>query len=136
MMRPPTSVNYTTGIQWSLKVPTTLNGQAISPALSIAKVTPDVILLRSAPNLVTQASMGYAVEAGFDALTGAQLWITNRTIPLYQSISVLAARDGYYVTHNQDTNEAYGFSLETGTQLWGPVKLQGNALSTLTRSVI
>jgi len=78
--------------------------------------------------------MGYSVEAGFDALTGAQLWITNRTIPQYQSISVLAARDGYYVTHNQDTNEAYGFSMETGKQLWGPVKLQGNALSCLTRS--
>jgi hypothetical protein len=134
MMRPPTSVNYTKGNQWSVKVPTTLNGKDISPALSIAKVTNEVILLRSAPNFVTQASMGYAVEAGFDALTGAQLWITNRTIPQYQSISVLAARDGYYVTHNQDTNEAYGFSLETGKQLWGPVKLQGNALSCLMRS--
>ena len=134
MMRPPTSVNYTKGTQWSVTVPTTLNDKAISPALSISKVTPEVILLRSAPNLVTQASMGYSVEAGFDALTGAQLWITNRTIPQYQSISVLAARDGYYVTHNQDTNEAYGFSLETGTQLWGPVKLQGNALSCLMRA--
>jgi hypothetical protein len=134
MMRPPTSVNYTQGTQWSVPIPTTLNGQAISPALSIAKVTPEVILLRSAPNLVTQASMGYSVEAGFDALTGNQLWITNRTIPLYQSISVLCARDGYYVTHNQDTNEAYGYSLETGKQLWGPIKLEGNALSTLTRS--
>ena len=134
MMRPPTSVNYTKGTQWNVTVPTTLNGKAISPALSISKVTPEVILLRSAPNLVTQASMGYAVEAGYDALTGAQLWIINRTIPQYQSMSVLCARDGYYVTHNQDTNEAYGFSLETGQQLWGPVKLQGNALSTLMRS--
>ena len=124
MMRPPTSVNYTQGTQWSVTIPTTLNGQAISPALSIAKVTPEVILLRSAPNLVTQASMGYSVEAGFDALTGNQLWITNRTIPQYQSISVLCARDGYYVTHNQDTNEAYGYSLETGKQLWGPIKTQ------------
>lgn len=134
MMRPPTSVNYTKGTQWSVTVPTTLNDKAISPALSISKVTPEVILLRSAPNVVTQSSAGYAVEAGFDALTGAQLWITNRTIPQYQSIAVLCARDGYYVTHNQDTNEAYGFSIETGKQLWGPVKLQGNALSCLTRS--
>jgi hypothetical protein len=134
MMRPPTSVNYTKGTQWNVTLPTTLNGQTISPALSISKVTYKVILLRSAPNFVTQSSMGYAVEAGYDAITGAQLWITNRTIPQYQSMSVLCARDGYYITHNQDTNEAYGFSLQTGQQLWGPVKLQGNALSTLQRS--
>lgn len=134
MMRPPTTVNYTKGAQWNVTVPTTLNGLAISPALSISKVTSDVILLRSAPNLVTQSSLGYAVEAGYDALTGAQLWITNRTIPKYQSMSVLNARDDVYVTHNQDTNEAYGFSLKTGAQLWGPVALKGNAISTLMRS--
>ena len=134
MMRPPTTVNYTKGAQWNVTVPTTLNGLAISPALSISKVTSDVILLRSAPNIVTQSSSGYAVEAGYNALTGAQLWITNRTIPKYQSMSVLCARDDIYVTHNQDTNEAYGFSLKTGAQLWGPVALKGNAISTLMRS--
>jgi hypothetical protein len=134
MMRPPTTVNYTKGAQWNVTVPTTLNGLAISPALSISKISSDVILLRSAPNIVTQSSAGYAVEAGFDSLTGAQLWITNRTIPRYQSMTVLCARDDVYVTHNQDTNEAYGFSLKTGDQLWGPVALKGNALSTLMRS--
>jgi hypothetical protein len=133
MMRPPTTVNYTKGAQWNVTVPTTLNGLAISPALSISRVTSDVILLRSAPNIVTQSSAGYAVEAGYNALTGAQLWITNRTIPQYQSMSVLCARDGIFVTHNQDTDEAYGFSLKTGAQLWGPVALKGNAISVLMR---
>ena len=131
--RPPTTVNYTKGAQWNVTLPTTLNGLAISPALSISRVTSDVILLRSAPLLVTQSSAGYAVEAGYDALTGAQLWITNRTIPMYQSMTVLCARDDIYVTHNQDTDEAYGFSLKTGAQLWGPVALKGNAISVLMR---
>jgi hypothetical protein len=133
MMRPPTTVNYTKGAQWNVTLPTTLNGLVISPPLSISRVTSDVILLRSAPNIVTQSSAGYAVEAGYNALTGVQLWITNRTIPQYQSMSVLCARDDVYVTHNQDTDEAYGFSLKTGAQLWGPVALKGNAISTLMR---
>jgi outer membrane protein assembly factor BamB len=131
--RPPTTVNYTKGDQWNVTLPTTLNGLTISPALSISRVTSDVILLRSAPNIVTQSSAGYAVEAGYDALTGAQLWITNRTIPMYQSMSVLCARDDIFVTHNQDTDEAYGFNLKTGGQLWGPVALKGNAISVLQR---
>ena len=48
-------------------------------------------------------------------------------------MTVLCARDDVFVTHNQDTDEAYGFSLKTGAQLWGPVALKGNAISTLMR---
>jgi hypothetical protein len=48
-------------------------------------------------------------------------------------MALLAAGEGYYVTHNKDTNEAYGFNIKTGEQIWGPVKLEGSALSTLSR---
>jgi hypothetical protein len=133
-IRPSGNINYTTGIQWSVPVPTTLNGQTISPALSIAARTPEAILLRSAPTVLTQSSSGYAVEMAYDTRTGAVLWgPANRTVPLYGDMSLLAAGQGVFVTHNKDTNEAYGFSITGGQQLWGPVQLPGSALSRLER---
>jgi len=52
-------------------------------------------------------------------------------LPLYDEVDFAAAGEGYYVRHNKDTNEAYGYSLTNGQQLWGPVQLPGNSLSTL-----
>ena len=102
--------------------------------LAIGARTPEVILLRTSPNFVSQASMGYQITAGIDAKTGQLLWGPfNQTIPSYQDIALLTARDGVYILHNKDTNEAYGYSLKTGQQLWGPVQLQGNAWSHIAR---
>jgi len=131
-IRPTGNNNYTAGIQWSIPINTTYNGNAIS--LSIAARTLDAVLLRNTPTVLTQASAGWAIEAAYNARTGALLWgPVNRTVPLYGDMSLLAAGEGYYVTHNKDTNEAYGFDITTGKQLWGPVQLEGSALSTLSR---
>ncbi len=131
ILRPSTVLNFTKGIQWTVKLPTTLAGNPIS--LSIAARTPDVILLRQAPNLVTQTSAGYAIDCGIDAHTGAILWgPKNQTLPLYGDMSLLNAKEGVYILHNKDTHELYGYSLTTGNKLWGPTKLPGTALSTLT----
>ncbi len=133
-IRPPATVNFSAGIQWSVRIPTQLNGVNISPAMSIAARTPEVILLRSAPTVAPQTAAGYSVEAGFNTKTGQLLWgPINRTLPAYQDVALLAARDGFYITHNKDTNEAYGYSLTNGQQLWGPVKLTGNAWSSISR---
>ncbi len=131
-IRPNGNINYTLGYQWSVPINTTYNGNPVS--MSVAARTFDGILLRSAPTLSTQISAGWAVEAAYDARTGDKLWgPINRTIPLYGDMALLAAGEGYYVTHNKDTNEAYGFNIKTGNQVWGPVKLEGSALSTLSR---
>jgi hypothetical protein len=131
-IRPSGNINYTRGYQWQVPVPTTLNNAAIS--LSISARTPEAILLRQTPTVLTQSSSGYAIEMAYDTRTGTKLWgPTNRTVPLYSDMSLLAAGEGYYVTHNKDTNEAYGFSITNGQQLWGPVKLPGSALSVLER---
>jgi hypothetical protein len=132
-IRPSGTINFSAGNQWTKPIPTTLAGNTISPALSIAARTPEVILLRSATTVASQASNGYQITAGFDARTGALLWgPLNQTLPMYQDISVLAARDGVYVLRNKDSDEVYGYSLTSGQKLWGPVKLPGNAWSTIT----
>jgi PQQ enzyme repeat. len=131
-IRPSGNINYSRGYQWSVPINTTYNGNPIS--LSIAARTLDGILLQYAPTLTTQTSAGWTIEAGYDARTGELLWgPVNRTVPIYGDMSMIAAGEGYYVTHNKDTNEAYGFDITTGDQLWGPVQLDGSALSTMSR---
>jgi hypothetical protein len=135
MIHPTGSYNFENGISWSVPLPTELNGIPIS--LSIAARTPEVILLRQTPSPIMwqEATLGYQITAGFNATTGELLWgPINHTIPALQDISIVAARDGYYVLHNKDTNEAWGYSLEDGNYKWGPVKLEGNAWSHLTHA--
>ena len=117
---------------WSVKLPTTLDGNNIS--LSIAARTPEVILMRDAPLIGGQVSVGYQVTAGYDAKTGAKLWgPINQTLAFGASTGVICARNGVYVLHNKDTDEAYGYSLTSGQRMWGPVKLPSNAWSCLMR---
>jgi hypothetical protein len=132
MLRPPTTVDFIKGTQWNVTLPTKLNVLAISPALGVSRVTSDVILLSSVPLDVVQASSGYGVFAGYDAHTGAQLWIQNMTLPIHDSISVVAANNDVFVMQDKDTDQAWGYSLLTGNKLWGPVDLPGNALSHLS----
>ncbi len=129
--RPTGNIDYSIGYEFSVPINTTYNGNPIT--LSIAARTFDGILLRYAPTITTQASAGWSIEAGYDARTGELLWgPVNRTVPMYSDLSVRAAGEGYYVTHNKDTNEAWCYDITTGKQVWGPVQLKGSALSTLT----
>ena len=133
-IRPSGTYEWDSGIEWSVPVPTQLNGVNIS--LGIGARTPEVILLRSAPSpgMFVELNYGYQITAGVDARTGEILWgPINQTLPALQDISLLAARDGVYILHNKDTNEAYGYSLEDGDKLWGPVALTGNAWSHIAR---
>jgi len=131
--RPSGSYDWSAGVVWSKPIPSTYNGVPIS--LSIAAATPEVILLRYAPGpgMFVSTSFGWQITCGVDAATGALLWgPINQTIPYLQDISLLAARDGVYVLGNKDTHEVYGYSLKNGQQLWGPVKLPGNAWSVIS----
>lgn len=120
--------------EWKTPLPTKFNGDNIS--LSISMVTPEVILMRQVPNSITYQGVtaGYQYMAGFDAKTGALLWgPVNQTLPAYEDTSVLCAREGYYVMHNKDRDLAWGYSLTTGQQVWGPVQLQGGGDSAVWR---
>jgi len=136
-IRPSGTYNWSTGIEWSVSLPTTVGSAPIGGSMGIAAITPEVILLRYAPSpgMFVELSYGYQITAGIDAKTGTLLWgPTNQTIPNLQDVAIIAAKDGVYVLHNKDTNEAYGYSLETGNLMWGPVKLPGNAWAVMSRS--
>lgn len=123
-IRPSGTKNWTDGVEWTVKLPA-----AVSQG-GIAVRSHDVIVIRYSPtyNQFSSLSYGSQVTAGFDAKTGTLLWgPKNQTIPKLQDVAVMSGNDDVYVLHNKDTNEAYGYSTRTGDQLWGPVKLVGNA---------
>ncbi len=145
-IRPSGNINYTRGYMWSVPIPTHIGGVRIydptntlkNPALSLARATNEVILLRAYGETMdtfsSQFGEGSVVECGMDAMTGQLLWgPVNRTMPRYHEVSILAAGEGYYVAQDKDTNEAYVYNLMTGKQIGGTIKLEGNALSTLSR---
>jgi hypothetical protein len=140
-VKPSGTYNFSAGIQYRNPIPTTLAGNPIS--LSLAAVsfgdlgakTSKIILLRSAGTVASQSSNGYQITAGYDALTGTLLWgPLNQTLPKYHDIAFMSARDGVYVLHDKDTNQAYGYSLTSGQKLWGPITLPGNAWSNIARA--
>jgi hypothetical protein len=128
--------NWPDAYEWEKPVPTELDGNALS--LSFAGVTREgVVLLRQTPTpgMFISLNLGWEVVAGMDAMTGELLWgPVNHTLPLMHDISIVAMGEGTYVLHDKDTDEAYGYSLEDGSLMWGPVELPGNAWSTITRS--
>lgn len=130
-IRPSGTKNWTEGIEWTVRLP-----EAVAQG-SVAARTHDVILVRYSPtyNMFSSLSYGSQVTAGFDAKTGQLLWgPKNQTIPKLHDVSIIGADDEVYVLHDKDTNEAYGYSLKNGNQLWGPVKLPGNAWDTISRA--
>jgi hypothetical protein len=135
LIRPSGTYNWSAGIEWSVPLPTELNGIPISLSLSVVSRDTLVVIQRPTPGMWVSLSYGYQIAAGYNATTGELLWgPVNQSIPYLQDVSVVAAGDGVYVLHNKDKNEAYGFSLTDGKQLWGPVKLVGNGWSTISRS--
>ena len=123
-MRPSGTKNWTDGVEWTVKLPAEISQGGI------AIRDHDVIVLRYAPtyNMFSSLSYGSQVTAGYNAKTGQLLWgPKNQTIPKLQDVAVMGAGKNTYVLHNKDTNEAYGYSMKNGNQIWGPVKLPGNA---------
>ncbi len=129
--------NFTAGNQWSVPIPTNISGVPIAGSLGIAARTPEVILMRYAAGAggFQELSFGYQVTAGIEAKTGKLLWgPINQTLPYLHDMALLTARNGVYILHDKDTDEAYGYSLTNGQKLWGPVKLPGNAWSSISRA--
>jgi hypothetical protein len=138
-IRPSGNINFTRGNQWQVVLPTNISGAAISPSLTIAGRSNDVILLRSysaeLSTFSTQFGGPYEVECGYNATNGQLLWgPVNRTdLPDFHEVSVIAVNEKYWVEHDKDTNQAYTYNMLTGQRIGSVITLPGNALSKLER---
>jgi len=132
--KPTGTYNFNIGIQWSVPVP------VANPNFGISSETNQGILLTSSPYLIgagmfaalSQYGGAYVDDIAYNPMTGAVLFgPTNQTLQSGHNYNLLAAGEGVYVRLDKDTDQAYGYSLSTGSRLWGPTQLVGNGLSTL-----
>ncbi|MGO8806888.1 MAG: PQQ-binding-like beta-propeller repeat protein [Candidatus Bathyarchaeia archaeon] len=134
--RPPQGaiLPFNAGIEWTVPIPTSLNGVAFPSGLALSSgtysttsisinsgVVPLVAL--GGPTGISGFNSGYIIEAGYSETTGQQLWIVNRTETPFTRVDFSQVGDGVYVEANQETGICIGYSITTGKQLWGPVTL-------------
>jgi len=118
-------IQFSAGLMWTVPLPTSLNGVALPSAsalpgtLAISSINSGVILMTDAGYTGEQFfQSGFQIEAGYNANTGAQIWITNRTETPFSRISIAAVGDSVYAVVNEETSTLVGYSLTTGTNLW------------------
>ena len=132
--RPPQGavIDFNLGIVWSEPLATSAGGVPIPPfSFSLGSVGADtagcinsgVVLLTDNFIYSGQAffNPGTILEAGYNANTGAQLWVVNRTETPYTRVDISAVSAGSFVEVNQDTFAATGYSVTTGQKLWNIV---------------
>jgi outer membrane protein assembly factor BamB len=126
--RPPmgATIDWSPGNQWRVPIATNISGVPIIPALSIAKISDDVVLMSTSTivGYVPGGSQtGYRIDAGYSAKTGQLLWgPINRTLTPFTNVGLSAAGEGVYTEYTQQSMTWVGYSLKTGEKLWGPTK--------------
>jgi hypothetical protein len=119
-------IPFSYGIQWSAPLATNISGVALPSNLGISStcIENGVILMSAAGSGGTGSfQVGFQIEAGYDATTGAQLWITNRTETPNTRLYTLPATAGNYAEVNYNTAVVNGYSMTTGQLAWGPITL-------------
>jgi hypothetical protein len=118
-------IPFSYGIMWSVPLPTRVSGNKIG-VMAISAINSGGILATFTNASMTSTAAtgsyqpGWQIEAGFNANTGAQLWITNRTEAPFTRLAMGSAEtgSGVYVEINNQVYTATGYSLSTGTKLW------------------
>ena len=126
----PTAGTYdwSKGIQWNVSVP------AVEGGISLAAIDLDSgYLLATSVQSFGSTSPGWQMQIGYDATTGEQLWVENRTTPVQGSINfgfMGPMKDGVYTTFTPEEFVWNGYNAATGEQMWGPsTSPVGNALN-------
>jgi outer membrane protein assembly factor BamB len=116
-------IDFSRGIMWTKPLPTNISGATFPSTLSVWTVVSDTVLMTSSSPAAGSFQGGFVIEAGFDAATGNQLWIVNRTYAPNTRLSSgssysMTFGDGVYVQYNFNTFIAYGYDVQTGALLW------------------
>jgi hypothetical protein len=137
--RPPqgATIDWRGGNQWIAPIATNISGAAINPALSISKVSNDVVLMTAMNTYIPGRSQyGYMVKAGYSATDGHLLWgPTNITETPFTTILIGPTKDNVWTEWTPQTMTWSGYSLITGQKLWGPTEPYNSSLGYFDVSV-
>jgi hypothetical protein len=108
------TLDWQRGIQWNVTIPPVF-GQ------TIYKIDQGIILAITGNLFLPQ---DWQMEVAYDAETGAQLWIQNRTTPKGATTFGLMGpfKDGVYTEYDKGARQWRGFSGTTGQLIWGPTE--------------
>ncbi|MGA2680871.1 MAG: PQQ-binding-like beta-propeller repeat protein [Candidatus Bathyarchaeia archaeon] len=121
-----TVFNWNTGLQWAVTENSILNGVVVQGLgngfFSTSAWSGNTLVFQTGTVSVAE-SEGWVIEGGWNAQTGALMWITNRTGGIYNPSftrisNTPSAAAGIYVEINQDSYQMAGYSLTTGQQVW------------------
>jgi len=121
-------IPFSAGIVWSVPLPMNLSGVPLPTTLGINTVNSGVVFMTAGifADVASMFNVGFEIEAGYNANTGAQLWMTNRTLDPFARDQINIAGYGVYVRINEDKGTMIGYSMNTGNKAWGPVTLTGS----------
>ncbi|MCW4045845.1 MAG: PQQ-binding-like beta-propeller repeat protein [Candidatus Bathyarchaeota archaeon] len=122
------TIDWKRGIEWNVSFPALPLPPMSSLSIQASITDPDVILAYGyimSPQIYSSGTQEF-LNIGFDAKTGRQLWVKNRTMQsetelVWQMLdySLTGDKDAdIYVYHARDSMRSYGFDLKTGEQLW------------------
>jgi len=111
----PGAFNWTLGNQWNVTVPNVSSWGFSAPSVYTADPSSNVVVLAGTPP--ESPNIGRQVLIGYDALTGEQLWIQNRTW-LGTLNNRFAVGEGLLIQMNMATLQRSAIELRTGADLW------------------
>ncbi|MGA3289869.1 MAG: PQQ-binding-like beta-propeller repeat protein [Candidatus Bathyarchaeia archaeon] len=116
-------LNWEKGVQWNLTAQT-------YPGEAIVDVNSGIILastLTGVGGFLATPTADYAMEVGYSATTGQQLWVQNVTLPSGVTTSydynMGPMADGIFTAYDALAEQWYGFNANTGTKIWGPTAI-------------
>lgn len=130
LWRPPVGVtlDWRRGIQWNV------TNQAF-PGQAITQINSGIVLATTGSYFV---AADWQMEIGYDAKTGAQLWVKNRTVTKsstnYGRMGPLI--NGIYAEFVKETMQYYGYDAYSGNQIWGPTEPLTNAWGSQPREML
>jgi hypothetical protein len=110
-------LNWNTGVQWNVTIK--------YPGEAIASVNSGIILASTVTGVGSYFGIqSYAIEVGYSATTGQQLWMQNRTLPSGPTTGYLYSIgpmvNGIYTAYDALAEQWYAFDVNTGNKIWGP----------------
>jgi len=121
-------IDFKRGIQWTAPLPTNISNVPLPQTLAINSVNSGVVLMTAipSPDVSGTFNTGFGIEAGFNSVTGTQLWITNRTLDAFARDQITKVGYGLEVRIDATTGAIRAYSLNTGLLAWGPINLSGD----------
>lgn len=114
------------GYEWAVPMAPKINGNLVAGlgtgSYAFSAWAGNTLVVEAGTVSVAETE-GFLYAAGYSTVNGALLWIENITSgvvnPSFTRISnTPAAADGVFVQINQDSYQAFGYSLTTGQQVW------------------